>query len=511
MIALGAVAVFALVVLLLPAIQALGYALIVGTPELLWWGGIGLVVIAVGTARGSEPTVGLGIVIIVVMGVFVGPVAGGAYTSLAMADDVEGDATQLDTLPNTSQENVRILPRSVADNYAQSSLQSPQYRLTESDMAYSNGTYRWSYGMAPDNFVVSLMGHQTGAMFVDMTRVDKAVTMDETDFDTGRGQLVFDSYDYQSVLASPLKSHQWDTTFNAEVNGSSYIAHSTIEHEWRFRLLPIPQPYAVPTHGSVEIMHPDGTINTLSPTEATESDLLRGQNVYPYDLAVKRVNSMRYRHGAFNAWFAKEDVLQIADLPEGGNEWPIAVPTEAATPELTYFVATEPTGSGNGVFEVWTIDGQSGEMGVQRYNESQLGPQKAVDFVERRPEVNRLSNAHAVAPVPVVKGDTLFWHVKVVPRSESGIVYTAFVNAESGDVTLVEGTEPIYAFLSEGEVEAIQNATAGTNGMTVTVVVTDANGSIVGTQNVTVPEGGGFEVSATRPSSTASNQTGGDV
>ncbi|ELY63851.1 hypothetical protein CYV19_17315 [Natronobacterium gregoryi SP2] len=46
---------------------------------------------------------------------------------------------------------------------------------------------------------------------------------------------------------------------------------------------------------------------------------------------------------------------------------------------MTYFIAVEPTGSNNGVYEVWTINGQTREIGVQKYSESQIGPQKAVD------------------------------------------------------------------------------------------------------------------------------------
>lgn len=197
-------------------------------------------------------------------------------------------------------------------------------------------------------------------------------------------------------------------------------------------------------------MYPNGSITSLSPSEATSSALLRGQNVYPYDLAMFEVRSMQYIHGPINKWFVKEDVLAIADLPEAGNTWPLTVPTENESPELTYFIATEPTGGGNGVYEIWTIDGQTGEAAIQRYDDSQLGPQKAVDFTERLPQVNRLSNAQAVSPVPIVKEDTLYWHVKVVPQSSSGLVYTAFVNAESGDVTLVEDTRQIYAFLTQG-------------------------------------------------------------
>ncbi|MFB6139564.1 MAG: hypothetical protein ABEJ26_03915 [Halosimplex sp.] len=489
-----AVATAVLAIVALPTTQSLLYGLFFGTPSVLQWGAVAAVIAAVGRARDAPLLYVLAVAVFVVLGLLVGPVVSGVYAHSRVADELQSDATNLQTLPNTSAEHVRALPRSVADNYAQSSMQYPQYRLTESDIAYRNGSYAWSYGVVPDNFLVALLGNQHGALYVDMTTTDKRVDVEETEFATGRGQLVTDGYRYRSVLATPFKRHDWDTTFNARANGTAYIAHSTTVYEWHFRAAPIPQLYAVPRHGSVEVMHTDGSIESLSPREARESPLLRGQNFYPYGLAMFDVESMQYVHGALNKWFWKEDVLAIADLPESGNEWPIVVPTEGAGPELTYFVATEPTGTGNGVYEVWTVDGQSGAVGVQRYSESQIGPQKAVEFVERRPQVNRLSNAEAIAPAPVVRGDTLYWHVKVVSGSRSGVVYTAFVNAESGDVTLVEGTEPIYAFLRWSELDQVPEPGKGQSGTTVTVVVTNADGEIVDTRNVTVPAGGGVQV-----------------
>ncbi len=497
-------------VLALPKVQGVLYSAVFANPSILQWGIVSILLAAVALRQQSVALFVLAVAIFLALGLFVGPIAGNTYAHTDMANQMQTDAEEVETLPNTSKENVRVLPRSVSDNYAQSSMQYPQYKLGASDIAYRNGSYAWSHALEPDNPMVALLGQQRGALYVEMTGTEKHVDVEETEFANGRGQYFFDSYRYQSVLSSPFKKHNWETTFNAQANGESYIAHSTITYEWKFRMGPIPQLYAVPQHGSVEVMSPDGEIESLSPEEAQESSLLRGQNFYPYDVAMYKVESMQYVNGALNKWFWKEDVLQIADLPEDGNEWPIAVPTAGDSPGLTYFIATEPTGSGNGVYEIWTIDGQSGETAVREYSESQLGPQKAVDFTERRSEVNRLSNAEAIAPVPVVKGDTLYWHVKVVSQSRSGVIYTAFVNAESGDVTLVEGTEQIYAFLTQSEVEEIQNETAdgsdgmddGSDGMSVTVVVTDADGEIVGTRNISVPAGGNFEVSVDDESAT---------
>ncbi|WP_408958265.1 hypothetical protein [Natrinema sp. 74] len=495
-------------VLALPLIQGVLYSVVFGNPSILQWGFVSLLIAGVAIKRQSYALFILAGAVFLFLGLLIGPVVGGTYAHTDMANQLQTDAKEVDTLPNTSTEHVRVLPRSVADNYAQSSMQYPQYTLSSSDIAYRNGSYAWSYALEPDNPMVSLLGQQKGALYVNMTGTEKQVNVEETEFSNGRGQRFFDSYRYRSILKSPFKKHNWDTTFNARADGESYIVHSTTTYKWKFRLGPIPQFYAIPEHGSVEVMSPNDGIKSLTPTEAQQSSLLRGQNFYPYDIAMFKVKSMQYINGPLNKWFWKEGVLQVADLPEDGNDWPIAVPTDGDSPGLTYFIATEPTGSGNGVYEIWTIDGQSGEAAVRTYSESQIGPQKAVDFTERRSEVNRLSNAEAIAPVPVVKNKTLYWHVKVVSQSRSGVIYTAFVNAGSGDVTLLEGTEPIYAFLTESEVEDIQNETEGGDGgggMAVTVVVTDADGEIVGTRNITVPKGGNFEVNVNDETTTNSS------
>lgn len=488
----------------LPTVQEILYHLLVANPATLQWSVIALVIGILGYYLNNQWVIGAAFAVFILMGLLIGPVVSGVYAHENMADKINSDNPSVDQLEETSNEHVRVLPREVADNYADSSIQKPQYRLTDSDISYQDGGYKWSYAVAPDNLMVSLQGNQDGAMYVNMEQTDKDANVVETKFKTGRGQIWFDGYDYKSVLSNPMVHHKWDTTFNSEgPNGEKYIAHSTVSHEWGFQFTPLPQLYAIPQLGTVEVMDTEGNVNSLTPEEAYNSELLEHENFYPYDVAMFKVESMQYEKGAFNKWFYKEGVLEVTDLPSStSNDWPIVVPIQSEDGvELTYFIATEPTGSGSGVYEIWTLDGQTGEANVKSYNESQIGPNRAIDFVERQPDVNRLSNAQPVSPIPVVIEDNLFWHVKVIPQSESGIIYTGFVNAQSGDVTLLEGTEPIYAFMSQDEVDEIRDSTNQTSGDTTTVkvAVTDSNGDIVKTTNVSVPEGGEADINIQNP------------
>lgn len=507
--------VFGLVVLMLPTFQSIGYYLLIATPAIPYWLTIGAIVggllykfkpvldistenIPVVPSIDFSVDLVLGVVIVSLLLAFViGPMASQVYAKTDTANQINSGDIVIEELPETSEESVRVLPRSVAEVYADSSVQAPQHRLSQADITEVNGTYRWSFALEPDNLMVKMFGNQMGSMYVSMEQANKNVEVVEEEFKYGRGQLFTDSHIYRNVLSAPLEDHQWNTRFDTVHNGKSYTVHSTVTHKWKFRLGPLPQPYAVPQHGTVKITNPDGSIESLSPSAAAEDPRLAGENFYPYRLANFKVNSMKYERGALNKWFWKEGVLSVASLPEGGNSWPLTVPMKASdgSTELTYFTATEPADGGTGVFEVWVIDGQTGEATVQKYDKSQIGPTRAVGAVQSEDAVNRLDDANIISPVPIVKNGQLYWHTKVVPSSRNGVIATAFVNATNKDVTVVEGTEQVYAFLTEEEVDELEDAAKPNGGMEVTVVVKDSNGDKLETKEITVPEGGDFDVS----------------
>lgn len=499
--ALGVVVALLGTVLFLPVVQSLGYLAVVATPSLVWWTGIGLLVmiagIVAGGTRATTTGVTLGLGIVVVMGLFAGPLVGRIYAHEHMAGAVQANAETVDTLPNSSKNHTRVLPRQVGDKYAQSSMQFPQFRTTASDIAYVNDTYTWSYGLAPDNPMVAWLGNQHGAVYVDMEQSEKRVSVRETEFEHGVGQVFTDSFGYRTNLDRLDVNHHPDTRFVFERAGEAYIAQSYVTHDWQFRVFPLPQLYSVPRFGGVQVMDQAGSIRDIPAEKVDTADLLNGQSVYPYSLVRFKVTAMKYKKGALNKWFWKEDVLEMADLPADDNNWPVTIPTESdGGPELTHYVATEPTGSGSGVYEVWTFDGQTGDAAIMRYDDAQIGPQKATKFIRQHKDVARLNNVKAVEPVPVVRGDTLYWQVKVVPDSSNGLTYTGFVNANSGKTILVSKTNKVRAFVTGSDVNiSDRNATdSDGSGTSVRLVVTGDDGDVVRRTNVTVPVNGSVNI-----------------
>src|SRR6056297_664561 len=98
----------------LPTVQSILYSTLVGTPSVLQWGAVSVVIAALGAKRESRVLVAVAVGVFVVLGL----VVSGAYAHSDVADRMQRQATDLETLPNTSTENVRVLPRSVSDNYA---------------------------------------------------------------------------------------------------------------------------------------------------------------------------------------------------------------------------------------------------------------------------------------------------------------------------------------------------------------------------------------------------------
>lgn len=485
-------------VLFLPVIQSLAYVLFVRTPALWYWLLVGgLVTLAVGLRTRSPDAIAVCLGATAVMALIVGPAMSGVYAHEHIV--AQQSFEQVDQLPATSSEHVRVLPRAVADEYGQSSMQYPRYRLSESDITYHNGSYTWSYALIPDRFLVAWQGNQHGAFFVDMETQQKRVAVVEQDVQCGRGQLFTDSYAYKFNVDRLDVEHRDATTFVFEHENELHVAQSYVTHDWEWRWTPFPQPYVVPEYAGTQVIDSECTVQDVPASDVPDSEVLAGQNTYPYDLARFRMRAMQYQHGLWNKLFVGTDVPQIAETPGQGNSQPFTVPIQTASgdTELAYFIAAEPAGSGDGVYQVYTIDAQTGQIQYVEYDETQLGPQKAADFTRREnPRVNwqtgdgedASGTMEVTEPIPVVRNDTLYWQVRVVPTDSAGISYSAFVNAETGRVTEVANDQEIYAFVGGQQIadnDRRQPSSAGTATETVVTIAVIEDGQVVETINVT--------------------------
>lgn len=470
------------------------YGVFFRNPSVVQWLIVGVILGAVGLATYQRrPILGrLALVLAVVslVLVFVGPIVGGEYANVHLAGEVESEVTDLAELPDTTTDKPRILPASVAEQYAQNSLQFPRHSLARGDITFRDGTPHWSYALQPDGLVNTFIGKQAGAVFVDMTTEGKRVSVTESEFACGQGQLITD--DYLWNLRKSRYTVDYQDPFMIETGDELVMAVPYVTHEHQFRATPLPQVYSVPRFGGVALVDENCEITHLSPEEARTNEVLDGQRYYPYDLALLRVNAMQYQNGILNRWFTHRDQLQIADLPGEDNDQPFTVITREG---ITYVVAAEPWGDASGIYQLWTIDARTGEMARFRTNvqNAMLGPQKAANYVEQdNPRVNWGSMSPS-EPLPVVRNGTLWWEVRVVPDSSAGVTYTAFVNADTGDVIRYERDDDVSAFIAgRGDIDGVGGGAGGTDGTGGpagagdgwVVVIVDEDGTVVRTVTV---------------------------
>jgi hypothetical protein len=317
----------------------------------------------------------------------------------------------------------------------------------------------------------------------------------------GRGEGLISEYRWK-LLKEKFWVRYGDPTM-VEHEGSVYMAVPYKSYDHHVRFTPLPSVYATPKWGGVALVAPDGTVSHLSPDEARRNPVLADQRLYPFDLARYYVESMRYKNGIVNKWFVHEDELEVAPVPGEDNDQPFLVLTEAAG--IQYFVAAEPYGDAQGIYQLWMFDGRTGN--VERYqlptDSALMGPRKAANYVRKANDRTDWDRFTPSEPVPAVIDETLYWQVRVVPSDSSGIAYTAFVDADSGDVYTFDDDEDIRAFLG-GDVSPDRQTTETTDGGSAVVIkIRDANGNVVNTVEVT--EGQSIEIEYRNE--TATNET----
>lgn len=396
------------------------------------------------------------IVLAFFLSIGVGAVAG-LFESSTLAERTTADASSIESLPAISEQNPRIVPRPVADVQTRGSVSYRQHRLGTSDIARApDGSLVWSYAIEPDPFRIQLTGNQRGVLLSDMTSMENRTVsaFDQQDFEYGQNMFLDRSASWQLKKTGGYWSTYQDDPVEFVHNGTAYMAYPKTGHDWELA----PVPHTVPVWDGVALVHPNGTIEHLSPEAAQESEVLDGQRLYPLSLARDEAESLQFRNGIINQLSVVgsfEGVVQPASLPSSAsNSQPFVIDTESDG--MTYVMAMEPYGeSTRGLDEVWLFDADTGEREVFSTNrDTLLGPERAVGIVRsadsRTNWVGADGNGQfkAVEPIPVVVESELWWHTKVTPVDDTDVTRNVFINADTEEAIEVTSTEGVISFLS---------------------------------------------------------------
>ncbi len=366
------------------------------------------------------------------------------YTPLYLSHNLH--YSEIKSLPEIDPSVVRIVPKVVGDKYARDALQFPRYTIDRGAIVFVNGTPYWGYGLIPEGLINSFVLKDKGAIYVDMSAFGKKTKIIEEKMEVGEGMYITDNYLWQ--IYSKVYTIDCEKPYFVPYDNKLYIAVPLVGYELHFRF---PTFFTVPVWKGLALISPNGSVKILTPKEAKNCPILKGQKLFPADLTREYIDSFNYIHGIVNVLFYHKDQFEIADVPGQSNQQPFLVATKSG---LKWIVACEPYGQSYGIFRIYVVNARNGS--IQLYQplntKALIGPVRAVDYVKQAMPKVDWQSMKAVEPIPVIVNGTLYWQVRVIPNDASGIAYVAMVNAENpNDVIVLRSYKEVKNFLENGE------------------------------------------------------------
>ncbi len=356
-------------------------------------------------------------------------------------------------LPNVDPAVVRIVPKVVSRKYAEDALQFSRYRIGQGSIVFMNKTPYWSYGLIPDGLINTFVLKDKGAIYVDMSIFGKRTKIVEKPMQIGEGMLITDSYLWQIY-----KRDYWinkENPYFVPYKNHLYLVVPVVGYKFHFRF---PIIFTTPFWKGIYLISDNGSMIFLTPKQAENVSILKGQKLFPAKLTRTYIDSFNYIHGIINVLLYHRDQFKIADVPGQSNEQPFLVATKKG---LKWILACEPYGQSYGIFRIYVVDARNGEIEIYQppKTEALIGPVRSVDYVKQAiPRVDWQA-MRAVEPIPVIVNKTLYWQVRIIPSDASGIAYVAMVNAENpNDVIVLRSTKEVESFLENGESAVKGNA-----------------------------------------------------
>ena len=351
------------------------------------------------------------------------------YTPVYLSHHLNCD--RVSVLPEIDPAVVRIVPKVVGDKYAMDALQFPRYTVSTGSIVFINKTPYWGYGLIPEGLVNSFILKDRGAIYVDMSAFGKRTKIVEKYFKVGVGMYITSNYLWQ--IYDRKYTVDCGNPYFVPYKNSLYIAVPLVGYDLHFSF---PVFYTTPKWEGIALIASNGSITFLTPKQAEKCEVLKGQKLFPADLARMYVDSFNYIHGILNVLLYHKDQFEIADVPGQANEQPFLVATNQG---LKWIIACEPYGQSYGIFRIYIVDARDGS--IQLYQPSStkalIGPVRAVDYVKQAMPRVDWQTMRAVEPIPVIVNGTLYWQVRVIPSDASGIAYVTMVNAENPNNVII--------------------------------------------------------------------------
>ncbi|WP_136687854.1 hypothetical protein [Halorhabdus amylolytica] len=445
-------------------------------------------------------------------------VPSGALEQRTLAEQTMDEGTELEAFPQANPDNPRVVPRAVSDVTTRGSVSYRTHRLGTSDIArQEDGSLAWSYPIEPDGARNKLLENQRGVLVANMTSMDEQqIDVYEADFTYGEGMWLHRSARWNVKLGGFFSQYN-DDAVEFSHDGDPYLYYPKTGHEWHL----LPFPHTTPKWDGGALVHPDGTIEHLTPEEAQANAILDGQRLYPMTLTRSEMSSLGYREGIINQMPVigeHEGEVEVARLPdEADNEQPFVIDLEGE--QMSYVTAMEPYGEDTrGLDEVWFADADTGEYTYFGTGDETLtGPERAMGIAKSEDSQTGWGENFVVTePVPVTVDGDLWWHIKVAPVDFTDVTRNVFVNADTGNAIELSDDTAIREFvrgdIDESELEAGENGTdiepaPDDSDVLYYILITDENGDVV--ERIPVERGQDTQIVAPKDERVAENETSG--
>ncbi len=364
----------------------------------------------------------------------------------------ELEHTTIQDLPETK-ENLRLMPLEVAERFSTDSLQLSQFRLGSENIAQVNGSLAWMFPLVPDGGILQFILKNKGIVYVDATTQERTSKIVFEDLEIGEGMQIEDNL-WWGIYSEHYFINLDNPYYTVSDDGRIYMVVSVITYAFHqnFGLL-----YAVPRYGGVLLIDSSANIDFLTPEEALENEILRGNRLYPENLARFYIETFKFEKGVINRYLIREDQIDIRDAGLR-NRQPFLMDTSDG---LKWFISTEPASASRGVFKIFLVDARTGGIQVKKLpiDEPLTGPTRAGDFVRQANPLVDWTAFRIVEPLPFVKDGILYWKVAVIPQDAAGIAFQAFVNSKTNDVTNAHTDNEVRSFIVGEKTVIAQEAT----------------------------------------------------
>ena len=354
---------------------------------------------------------------------------------------------------------VRVVPKDVAEQSASGGFNSPTEQLSHFSIVRTPDGLEWTALRTPNSTIRAFTRKSQGMATLDAASSARQLELIDAEFDVAPGLQVTDNLRWQLLKRRYLVDLADPVAINDE-NGKPQILVPYIE----YRGFPTRRPHL----GGVFVVAPDGTIEDLSPEEASRRpDIAGSGRVFPPTLAREIQDAYAYKNGIWNKLFLHEEQTNVTDTEDNPQPYLIDFGDDG----VKWVTVAEPYGRAFAVNAIFLTDAVTGETDVWSVPKGQSlsGNRRALQTVRSLtiPGVVFADDGirgggggrfRVVEPRPVFVNDELVYLVSIIPEQANSISKTVVIDAsENKQVAIFDNDsdrradEKIARYLATGE------------------------------------------------------------